>query len=65
MQYPGLQRTGRFPIPTVCGSKERWGPEANHQPEEAQLLCTNTALQDEGHSYAQGPPKTRGLDDQI
>ena len=31
-----LQRTGRFPIITVHGSKERWGPEAHHQPVKAQ-----------------------------
>ena len=29
--------------------KKRWGPKAHHQPEEAQLLCTNRALQDGGH----------------
>ena len=45
-----LQRTGRFPFPTVHGSKERWGTKA-HQPEKAQLLCTNGALQNGGHSY--------------
>ena len=30
------QRTARFPIITVCGSKERWLPEAHHQPVKAQ-----------------------------
>ena len=55
-----LQRT----ITTFHGSKERWGPKAHHQPEKAQLLCTNRALQNGGHSYSQRPPKARGLDDQ-
>ena len=43
--------------------KKRWGPKVHHQPEEAQFLCTNRALQDGGHSHAQRSPKARRLDD--
>ena len=42
--------------------------DGGHRPiinlKKLNSFVQNRALQDEGHSYAQGPPKARGLDDQ-
>ena len=51
----------RLCLQHFLGSQEGWGPQANNQPEKAELLCPTPSLQDGGNTYAKRPLKARGF----
>ena len=54
----------RLSLPTICSPQKRWGDETNNQPKGVELIRTDSALQNGGHSHGERYPKTRRLDDQ-